>query len=136
MGAMTLLNLLLDAGAAAAGLGAAVLLFKRLPLISTFVDLNSTVYKAFHVIGARGISDHWKELVLSRYALKIMIGSSCSAVYLLAIVGGFVAGFIVVQLPFVDTPQSALARLLRWEPNLTAVVMGIFLSFASRRKGR
>ena len=133
---MTLNNLLLDALAAAAGLGAAVLLFKRLPLISTFANLFSTVNKAFHVIGANGISDHWKELALSRYALRIMIGSSYGAIYILAIAGWFAMGFVTVQLPFVDSPQIALARLLRWEPQLMVVVMGGLLSLTWRWKRR
>lgn len=133
---MTPHNLLLDALAAAAGLGGAVLLFRRLPLISTFANLFSTINKAFHVIGARGISDHWKELVLSRYALKIMVGSLCGAIYIFAIVGWFATVFVTVQLPFVDSPQIALARLLRWEPHLMAVVMGILLSLTWRWKRR
>ncbi len=133
---MTPNNLVLDALSAAVGLAAAVFLFKRLPLISTFANLYLTVNKAFHVIGARGISDHWKELALSRYALRIMIGSSCGAIYILAIVGWFATGFVTVQLPFVDTPQIALARLLRWEPHLMAVIIGILLTLTWRWKRR
>lgn len=133
---MTPNNFLLDALAAATGLGAAILLFKRLPIVSTFVNLYSTANKAFHVIGAGGISDHWKEIALSRYALRIMIGTSRGACYMLAIVGLFAIGFVAVQLPFVDTPQTALARLLRWEPHLMAVVMGVVLSLTWRWKGR
>ena len=136
MEAMTLHNLLVDGLAAATGLGAAILLLKRLPVLPTLVDVNTTIRKALHIIGATGISDHWKELVVPRYALSIMIGSSCIAVYLLATLGMFVAGFFAAGLAFVDTPQDALARLLRWEPQLMAVVMGIILSFTLWRKRR
>ena len=133
---MTLNNLLVDGLAAATGLGAAILLLNRMPVLPTLVDVDRTIRKAFHVIGATGISDHWKELVILRYALNIMIGSSRIAVYLLAMLGMFVAGFFAAGLPFVDTPQDALARLLRWEPQLMAVAMGIFLSFTLWRKRR
>ena len=129
-------DLLVDGLATATGLGAAILLLKRLRVLPTLVGVNTTIHKAFHVIGAAGISDHWKELVVPRYALSIMIGSSCIAVYLLAMLGMFVAGCFAAGLPFVDTPQDALARLLRWEPQLMAVVMGIFLSFNLWRKRR
>ena len=133
---MTPNNLVLDALSAAVGLGAAVFLFKRLPLVSTFAKLVLTANKAFYVIGAKGISDHWKEWVLSRYALRIMIGSLCGAIYILAIVGWFATGFVAVLLPFVDAPQIALARLLRWEPHLMILVMGILLLLNWRWKRR
>ncbi len=133
MQAMTLHDLLLDGLATAAGLGAALLLLKRLPLVPRLAQLNTNIHKAFHVIGASGISDHWKELVVPRYALSIMIGSSCLAVYLLAVLGMFVAGFVAAQLPFVDAPQDALARLFRPEPQVMALVMGIGLVLTLRR---
>lgn len=133
---MALHDLLSDGLAAAAGLGAASLVAKRLPVWATLVNINVTIRKAFNVIGATGISDHWKEFVFPRYAITLLIGSWCLAFYLLAILGVFVSGFVAAELLFMDTLQDALARLWKWEPQLIATVMGILLFLVLQRRRR
>ena len=136
MQATTFLDLVLDGAAVAAGLCAAVLLLRRLPIVATLAAVLAASRRALHVIAAAGISDHWKELVVPRYALRIMIGSSWIAVYLAALLAVFVAGFLAVDLFFVDTPEAAWARILRPETQLIAVAMGVVLSLALLRKRR
>lgn len=133
---MTLHELTLDGLTAAAGLGAAVLLLKGLPIRPTLVDVTARVHKAVRVIRATGVSDHWKERVVPRYALSIMLGTSRIAAYLLAMLGTFIAGFVAAGVPFGEAPGDALARLLRWEPQLMALAMGTLLVLFLRRRRR
>ena len=46
-------------------------LFLRLPIMRQLAEVGSTAKKSMHLLGAKAISDHWKEKVLPTYALKI-----------------------------------------------------------------
>lgn len=129
-------NLLQDVLAAAAGLSAAFLLFKRLPVWATLVSLKVTIRKAFTTIMMTAVSDHWKEVAVRRYALRLLMSSCRLAVFMLVLVVVFAAGFVVVQLLFMESLQYALTRLLRWEPQLLAAAIGIPLFLFLQRVRR
>jgi len=136
MQATTLDSLLLDVAADAVGLGVAILLLRRLPIMPTLGAVLATTKRALHVVRASGISDHWKEVVVPRYALRIMIGTLSLALCLAALLAVFVAGFMAVGLFFVDTPQDAWARILAPQAQLIALAMGVALSVVLLRKRR
>lgn len=58
-------------------------LFCRIPIFSSFLEVKLTASKALRVLKSESISDHWKELVLPKYALTI---ARCSVLFFLYIV--------------------------------------------------
>ena len=53
-------------------------LLVRLPLVETVQNFFKTLKKSAHIITSKAISDHWKEVVLPRLAMR-MIGQSLTA---------------------------------------------------------
>ena len=70
-----------------AGIGtiSAVEIMLWLPLSSVFVRSQSNMRQVLHVIKSRKISDHWKELVVPSYALR-MFRDTAQLMLLLVIV--------------------------------------------------
>lgn len=68
-------------------------LFVRLPLLSVFSQIDVIARKALHTLGAKSVSDHWKEKVLLAYAVSLFGSIAKLAGYLLAI--GVVAVFYI-----------------------------------------
>ena len=67
----------------------AVMLFMKLPFLSTLKDFTTVSRKALAVIMAKSISDHWKELILPSYSLQMM-RCSMKLLFYLIVVGAFV----------------------------------------------
>lgn len=57
-------------------------LFLRLPLGRSLYVLKETGHKAIYSISSSKISDHWKEIVLPRYALRIFTTSLCMFMFI------------------------------------------------------
>lgn len=120
-------TLLLDALGAGLGVGVATFLFIRLPLLADLRRFQHTLQHALHVLGSKRISDHWKEIVVPRYSLTILLDSLRFALFLTLILGGFVLAFGVAGLPFGMSFEAMSARLLEWQPNLLALAFGVVL---------
>lgn len=69
--------------AALAGVGFVEILL-RLPLWRRLTEFRATIDKVRRVIRSARISDHWKERVLPRYAVRMLGQSTVVAVCLLA----------------------------------------------------
>lgn len=119
--------LLLDALGAALGIAVATYLYRRLPFMATLYAFQRTLTHALRVVVSRRISDHWKEIVLPRYSLNILIGSLRFTFFLMLILGGFALTFSLAGLPFGVSFEAMSERLLEWQPNLFALAFGIVL---------
>ena len=69
-------------------------LLVRLPLAATVQNFFKTLKKSAHIITSKAISDHWKEVVLPRLAVR-MIGQSLTAFALMLLC---VSPFLVASL--------------------------------------
>ena len=65
----------------------------RLPLPAVISRINVVGRKALHTLGAKSVSDHWKEKVLLSYAVSLFVSTIKLAGYLVAI--GAVAVFLI-----------------------------------------
>lgn len=68
----------------------------RLPLADTARRLVRIGRKAMRTLGARSVSDHWKERAMLRYARDLMVASAQLAAFLVALV--VVAVFLALVL--------------------------------------
>lgn len=66
----------------------------RLPFASTISEVIRSIEKAFHVIRAKAVSDHWKEKALAAYA-QITFFSSIKLAGLLVVLLTIAAGLVV-----------------------------------------
>jgi hypothetical protein len=66
--------------AGVAGVGFVELLM-RLPILPRLAEFRATVFGALSVVRSVRISDHWKEKVLPRYALRLFRLTMVLAVY-------------------------------------------------------
>ncbi len=82
----------------------------RLPLGRLVATLNASSRRAVEVVGARAISDHWKERVLPAYAFRILKASIGVFLCLLAIALPVVA-IVALVTGSLDTATAALMRL-------------------------
>jgi len=121
---LTPTDLLLDGLAAVAGLAAAISLLRLLPLRPAVLSLRRTLRKSIATITSRRISDHWKERVLPSYAGSVFLESSRILVFLLILLVAFGAASFVVLWPFLGDPAKVLSRMLHWQLNLCALLLG------------
>lgn len=56
----------------------------RVPLPAILADISSVGRKALHTLGAKSVSDHWKEKVMLAYASKLFLSTMKLAVYFAA----------------------------------------------------
>lgn len=104
-------------------------LFLRLPLIATARSIGITARKAAHILGARGVSDHWKEKASQAYAGKMMRATLILAggLGLIGVVG------TVFSLGVETIAPGFSSALLSW-PGLVAslVVATVYVMLRSR----
>jgi len=55
----------------------------RLPLVKYIKDLSLITFKIIKILKSSRISDHWKELVLIKYAYVLFLKSSTCAAFML-----------------------------------------------------
>jgi hypothetical protein len=70
-------------------------IFVRLPLIDVISRINVIGRKALRTLGAKSVSDHWKEKILLAYAVSLFVSTMKLAGYLAAI------GAVAVVLIFI-----------------------------------
>lgn len=128
-------DILSDAVAAAAGIAAALLLLRALPLATRIETVLSTMRKALTVIGSKRISEHWKERVVPAYSAKIFLASLDVALRIALVLLAFVAGFAVAHLPVTGDAAVSAGRLLHWQPQIIAfaLAMGYWLLWPRSR---
>lgn len=68
-------------------------IFRRLPLPAVVSRITEIGRKAFRTLGAKSVSDHWKEKVLLAYAVSLFVLTMKLAGYLVAI--GAAAVFVI-----------------------------------------
>ena len=56
----------------------------RVPLPAILADISSVGRKAMHTLGAKSVSDHWKEKVMLAYASKLFLSTMKLAGYFVA----------------------------------------------------
>lgn len=92
----------------------AIIRFQFLSLIDSILQVTK---KVVHILPNKNISDHWKELVISSYALKIMKFSIQILLVLLCILSFFfiadifLSGFLVFTLSLIGIVESMLYAL-------------------------
>ena len=78
----------------AIGAIAASELFLRLPIMKHLATVGSVSRKSMKVLGAKGVSDHWKERVLPAYSLRLAKGAVLFFFFLiLALLPVVIVGF-------------------------------------------
>ncbi|WP_146119296.1 hypothetical protein [Blastopirellula marina] len=102
----------------------------RMPLRSILTNNLQTAEKAVGVIGSRRISEHWKEVVLLRYARNLFVGTARLAVVLLLIAVPVIAGDWLAS-TLTEAPSTF--RLFHWQGALLAtLVAAIWLPIRGR----
>lgn len=122
----------LDTLGAAVGLVTVLLVEQRLGVLPFAESLGLIVRKSLRVMTSPRISEHWKERVMPRYALRLFLGSLRLTVSLILLVIVFAAGFVLVWLP-VGGWEEALARLMGWQAQLIACTLGVGYLVLHRR---
>lgn len=74
---------------------AAVEVMLRLPLASIVAEWQATARRAVHVVTTTRISDHWKEIAVPTYALRLLRLTARLAVRILVVVSPFVLAGVV-----------------------------------------
>lgn len=67
----------------------------RLPLSAVLMEMNMVARKAIHILGAKAISDHWKEKVMLAYAFSLFKNTAIIAGFML-LIAAIVIVFIAV----------------------------------------
>ncbi len=99
----------------------AVELFIRLPVIGQVHQLLGTTQKAGHIIAAKGVSDHWKERVMLRYAREILFCSVKLVVFMTGVLFLAVLPALLVQ-RFIDPGLSVEALFSSWSAVAVSLV--------------
>ena len=85
-------------------------LFLRLPVLGRVRKAADTAARAGRLVANPAVSDHWKERILPRYALRVALGSLTSLAYLLVACSPFLV--LAVAGPFLDLDIDGI--LLSW----------------------
>ena len=104
-------------------------LFLLLPFLSRVKRLQTDSAKALSVMGAKKISDHWKEKVIPRYAREIMASSLLLGVYLVILFCAFSLTFFLFGLLLFDGQQAVIRQFYQLETQGAALVFGCFYAF-------
>ena len=105
--------------------------FIRMPFMSHVSALYTLSKKSSHVVLSKKISDHWKEIVVLNYAVKI-------AKHTLIISIMFVAVIPIMLLPamaidyFVDLDSTVVDSLATWEGMLAMLIVSVIYIFVRR----
>lgn len=86
-------------------------LLHRIPIIDSVLEIKCTTVKAVKVLKSESISDHWKELILPKYAFRIAKYSVLSLIYLIIVFSPFLlAGLFasLINLNFFDKISQLL----------------------------
>jgi len=70
-------------------------LLVRLPLVATVQNFFKTVSKSAHIITSKAISDHWKEIMLPRLAMRMIWQSLAAFVLMVVAVAPFLIALVV-----------------------------------------
>lgn len=87
----------------------AVELMLRLPLPAVIARWQSIVQRVVRVITSRNISDHWKEIVVPTYALRLFRLTLQLALLVVIVVSPFAVAFavaVIVKVPLLDFLSS------------------------------
>lgn len=84
----------------------AVEYFYRVPFVSRTKALIATSYKSIRVVSSKNISDHWKEIVLLRYARELSTHSVAIFVMLAACVPLVVLPAFLLDWFFAPNPST------------------------------
>lgn len=102
----------------------------RLPLRTILSNNLRTAEKGVRVITSRRISEHWKEVVLLRYARNLFVGTTRLAVVLLLVALPVIGGDWLTA-TLTETPS--VFRLFHWQGALFATaVAAIWLPIRGR----
>jgi uncharacterized protein YhhL (DUF1145 family) len=91
----------------------AVEYFYRIPLANIIRALTSVAHRALRILRSKNISDHWKEIVLLRYAREL---STQTAALALVLAG---CGVLVV------VPASILDRVVAPSPSVLGAMTSV-----------
>ena len=107
---------------------AACELIVRLPLLAQVRAARDTAQKAFGLMRNSHVSDHWKELVIPRYAL-MLAGSSLAALALLLLA---LAPFFLIMVAGAALNMNIIGMLSAWSGILVSCI--IAFTYLSLRK--
>lgn len=105
---------------------ASCLLFQRLPVLAHFQRALGYARKALRLILNTSVSDHWKERVLPRYAIRLALGSLGSFILVLAALAPFylLLGIdLMVDMGFLDSMLSWPG--IAWMMTVAAIYLGL-----------
>jgi hypothetical protein len=91
----------------------------RIPLPSVTSDINTVVRKALRILGAKSVSDHWKEKVILSYAATLFLSTLKLTGLLLAI--GAVAVLLISTFDYFGAEVGNF--LISWAGILFTIVM-------------
>ena len=72
-------------------------IFLRSSFVDRFISISTLIKKVIHIIPNNKISDHWKEIVIPKYAFKMMSSSLKILLILIFIILLFVLTDIVIS---------------------------------------
>ena len=73
----------------------------RIPLPAVISEIGVVIRKALHILGAKSVSDHWKEKVMLAYAGSLFTSTMKLAGFLVA--AGAVAALLIFVFDFFGT---------------------------------
>ena len=107
-------------------------LFLRLPVLGRVRQVADTAARAGRLVTNSAVSDHWKERVLPRYALRVGMGSLASLVYLVIACSPFVV--LVIAGPFLGMDFQSI--LLSWSGIILVTAGAIAYLFLTKKLRR
>ena len=110
----------------------AVEIFVRLPVVTTTTQLLNLVRKIFIVIQSPRISDHWKEQVLLRYSVELVVKAWIIAFSLLFLGLAIAAATFVLDW-LIGNSLPTIAFLVTWQGLTLATVTSLTYYFVRRR---
>ena len=113
----------------------AVEIFIRLPIWRPIQSLLSLSQKIPRVLGSKHISDHWKEIVLQRYARDLALTSLQIFAWLLVAMGLLLAMAFSLDKLVMPAP-SILAYLIKTEGIIAVTLLSLAYYGLRRRLGR
>ncbi len=96
----------------------------RIPFPKVLSEISVVTRKAFHILGAKSVSDHWKEKVMLAYAISLFTSTMKLAGFLVTL--GAVA--ILLIFIFKSLGVSIGDLLVSWGGILFSIVVAIVYS--------
>lgn len=129
-------HLILDILAASAGILVAGTALGALPFSDGLNELLAIIRKSVSVAASRRISDHWKEKAVPIYSRRIFTGGLKLAFMIVLVVAAFMVTFIIVYTIFTLSFDAAARRIIHWQPQLIACLVGIAWWSTQRHRER